>query len=49
MKKVVKIMIYCMGIGLVVGAGIWAEFNSGAYPNLQNENGKVSVKKFVDK
>ncbi len=38
-----------MGIGLVVGAGIWAELNSGAYPNLQNESGRISVKKIVDK
>ena len=42
-------MIYCMGIGLVVGAGIWAELNSGDYPHLQNKEGKVSVKEIVSK
>lgn len=47
MKKVLKITIYCIGIGLVVGVGIWAELNSGTYTHLQNEDGNVSVKDVV--
>lgn len=49
MKKLLKITIYCLGIGLVVGIGIWAELNSGGYPHLENKDGKVSVKDIVSK
>ena len=47
MKKLLKIMVYCIGIGMVVGVGVWAELNSGTYPHLQNKDGKVSVKDVV--
>jgi hypothetical protein len=49
MKKFMKIMVYTIGIGLVVGVGIWAELNSGSYPHLQNKEGRVSVKDIVSR
>jgi hypothetical protein len=49
MNKVLKIIIYCIGICLVVGLGIWAELNSGRYPHLQNSEGKVSIENVVGK
>ncbi len=49
MKKVLKIIVYFAGIALIVGVGIWSELNSGAYPHLQNKEGKVSVKRLVEK
>lgn len=48
MKKLLKITIYCLGIGLVVGIGVWAELNSGSYPHLEKD-GKVSVKDVMSK
>jgi hypothetical protein len=47
MKKMLKIMIYCLGIGLVVGAGIWAELMTGDYDLLRDKNGKVSIKEAI--
>lgn len=47
MNKLVKIILSCLGIGLVVGLGIWAELNSGEYTRLQGKDGKVSVKEAV--
>jgi len=49
MKKLLKIIVYCVGIGMVVGAGVWAELNSGTYPHLQNKDGKVSVKDILQR
>lgn len=43
MKKMMKIVIYFLGICLVVGAGIWAELNSGSYPSLERKDGSVKV------
>lgn len=38
-----------MGIGLVIGLGIWTELNSGEYSNLEKKNGKVSAKQVINK
>jgi len=33
----IKIIFYVLGIVLVVGLGVWFEFNSGDYPRLEQK------------
>lgn len=32
-----KVIFYILGIVLIVGVGVWFEFNSGDYPRLEQK------------